>query len=72
VRVLKDTIVAALIFVGLASVASAYPSIVMIQNGSALSVSPGSVNAVPDGGMTAILLGSALAVLAVLRRFVKR
>jgi VPDSG-CTERM motif len=30
------------------------------------------VNAVPDGGMTAILLGGALAALAVLRRFVKR
>jgi hypothetical protein len=31
-----------------------------------------SSNAVPDGGMTAILLGGALAVIAVLRRLVKR
>jgi hypothetical protein len=30
------------------------------------------INAVPDGGMTAIFLGGALAVIAVLRRFVKR
>ncbi len=30
------------------------------------------INAVPDGGITAILLGGALAVIAVLRRFVKR
>jgi hypothetical protein len=29
-------------------------------------------NAVPDGGMTAILLGGALAVMAVVRRLVKR
>jgi hypothetical protein len=30
------------------------------------------INAVPDGGMTAIFLGGVLAVIAVLRRFVNR
>jgi hypothetical protein len=59
----SDTVIVALIFFGFASVANAHCS---------GSISFAVPNAVPDGGMTAILLGSALAVLALVRRFVKR
>jgi hypothetical protein len=58
-----SSVIVALISLGFASIANAHCS------GSISSAVP---NAVPDGGMTAILLGSALTVLAVVRRFVKR
>ena len=44
----------------------------LANSASANVVGATNLNAVPDGGMTAIFLGGALAVLAVLRRFVKR
>jgi hypothetical protein len=51
----------------------AFASIALAVHASAELVSNANlVQSVPDGGMTAILLGGALAVLALVRRFVKR
>jgi VPDSG-CTERM motif len=54
------------ILVAFASIALAVPA------GAELLANANPAQSVPDGGMTAILLGGALAVLALVRRFVKR
>lgn len=57
----------------LQSVLLAFASIALAVPVSAKLLANASlVQSVPDGGMTAILLGGALAVLALVRRFVKR
>jgi VPDSG-CTERM motif len=70
VRLSKHTVLLGLLYVGSASIARANLISSAFQDFLHPQVNPSTT--VPDGGMTAILLGGALAVIAVLRRFVKR
>jgi hypothetical protein len=70
VRLLRHTVLLGLVYVGSASIAHAHLISSALRDVLNPHVNPSA--AVPDGGMTAIFLGGALAVIAVLRRFVKR
>jgi hypothetical protein len=69
-RLLKHTVLLGLLYVGSASIAHAHLISSAFRDFLHPQANPST--ALPDGGMTAILLGGALAVIAVLRRFVKR